>query len=75
MTALPDAVRTLLLGPNIAHAATVMPDGMPHVVPTWVGVEGEHIVARSGHVHRPADAVSTAPTAPSPITPPPATLL
>jgi PPOX class probable F420-dependent enzyme len=48
MDALPDAVRTLLLHPNIAHVATVMADGMPHVVPTWVGVEGEQIVFLTG---------------------------
>jgi PPOX class probable F420-dependent enzyme len=48
MNALPDGVRTLLHRPNIAHVATVMADGMPHVVPTWVGVEGEQIVFLTG---------------------------
>ena len=48
MDVLPDAVRTLLIRPNIAHVATVMADGMPHVVPTWVGVEGEHVVFLTG---------------------------
>ncbi|GGH36520.1 TIGR03618 family F420-dependent PPOX class oxidoreductase [Microbacterium album] len=25
----------------VAHVATLMPDGAPHSVPVWVGVEGE----------------------------------
>jgi PPOX class probable F420-dependent enzyme len=37
--ALPDDVRALLAAPNIAHVATVLPDGAPHAVPVWVGVE------------------------------------
>ncbi len=35
---LPDAVRELLEGPNLAHVATVLPDGAPHVVPVWIGL-------------------------------------
>jgi PPOX class probable F420-dependent enzyme len=26
----------------VAHIATLLPDGAPHSVPVWVGVEGEH---------------------------------
>lgn len=26
-----------------AHIATLMPDGAPHVVPVWVGVEGDRL--------------------------------
>jgi PPOX class probable F420-dependent enzyme len=26
---------------TVAHVATLMPDGAPHSVPVWVGVEGE----------------------------------
>jgi PPOX class probable F420-dependent enzyme len=40
---LPDDVRTLLGAPNIAHLATLLPDGAPHVMPMWVGVEGDRI--------------------------------
>ena len=36
---LPDAVRELLEARNFAHLATVLPDGAPHSVPVWVGVE------------------------------------
>ncbi|WP_426506745.1 PPOX class F420-dependent oxidoreductase [Dactylosporangium sp. McL0621] len=28
---------------NIAHIATVLPDGSPHSVPVWVGWEGDKI--------------------------------
>jgi PPOX class probable F420-dependent enzyme len=43
MAELPDDVRTLLEGPNYAHIATVLPDGGPHSVPIWVGMEGDRI--------------------------------
>lgn len=48
MTSMPDPVRELLTRPNIAHVATVMPDGMPHSVPTWIGVDGPHIMFITG---------------------------
>jgi PPOX class probable F420-dependent enzyme len=41
---IPDDVRTLLDAPNIAHIATVLPDGGPHCVPIWVGVEDDRVV-------------------------------
>lgn len=44
MSRLPDDVRELLDRPNLAHVATVMADGTPHAVPTWVGVLEGHIV-------------------------------
>jgi nitroimidazol reductase NimA-like FMN-containing flavoprotein (pyridoxamine 5'-phosphate oxidase superfamily) len=43
MTALPDDVRVLFEGPNYAHVATLMPDGAPHSVPVWIGVEAGRI--------------------------------
>ena len=43
MTELPDDVRALLDGTNIAHVATVLPDGGPHTVPVWIGLEGDRI--------------------------------
>ena len=43
MTQLPDDVRALFAGPNDAHVATLMPDGGPHSVPVWVGVEAGRI--------------------------------
>jgi PPOX class probable F420-dependent enzyme len=43
MTALPDDVRALFDGANYAHVATLMPDGSPHSVPVWIGMEGDHV--------------------------------
>jgi PPOX class probable F420-dependent enzyme len=41
---LPDDVRALFAGRNYAHLATVLPDGSPHTVPIWAGVEDGRIV-------------------------------
>ena len=43
MTALPDDVLALLDGPNIAHVATLLPNGSPHTVPVWIGIEGDRV--------------------------------
>jgi PPOX class probable F420-dependent enzyme len=43
MINLPDDVRALVEGPNIAHLATVLPDGAPHSVPLWVGLEDDRV--------------------------------
>ena len=48
MTGLEPHVRALLEAPNYAHLATVLPDGSPHSVPLWVGLEGDHIVFLTG---------------------------
>jgi PPOX class probable F420-dependent enzyme len=39
MAALPDDVRPLLEARNLAHVATVLPDGRPHTVPVWIALE------------------------------------
>jgi PPOX class probable F420-dependent enzyme len=44
MAALSDKVRALLDARNFAHVATTLPDGSPHSVPVWIGVEGDHVV-------------------------------
>jgi PPOX class probable F420-dependent enzyme len=44
MAELPDDVRALLVGRNFAHVATVLPDGAPHSVPVWIGLEGDRPV-------------------------------
>jgi PPOX class probable F420-dependent enzyme len=44
MTALDDEARALLTGPNLAHVATLLPDGGPHSVPVMIDLEGEHLV-------------------------------
>ncbi len=35
--------RELLEAPNFCNVATILRDGTPHVVPTWVDVEGDQI--------------------------------
>jgi PPOX class probable F420-dependent enzyme len=43
VASLPANVRVLFEGANFAHVATVLPDGAPHSVPVWVGLEGDRI--------------------------------
>lgn len=43
MTDLPEHVRALVEGPNTAHVSTLLPDGGPHSVPVWIGMEGDRI--------------------------------
>lgn len=43
MAPLPPEVRALFEGRNFAHVASLMPDGSPHTVPVWVGLEGDLI--------------------------------
>jgi PPOX class probable F420-dependent enzyme len=40
---MPDDVRRLLDLPSTAHLASLMPDGAPHSVPLWIGLEGEQV--------------------------------
>lgn len=43
-----DDLRGLLEGPNYVHVATLMPDGSPHSVAMWGGVEGDHVIIFTG---------------------------
>jgi PPOX class probable F420-dependent enzyme len=43
MTVLDDEARALFGGANIAHIATLLPDGGPHSVPVMIDVEGEYL--------------------------------
>jgi PPOX class probable F420-dependent enzyme len=43
MPALAEDVRTLFAGPNIAHIATLLPDGSPHSVAIWAGLHGDDV--------------------------------
>ncbi len=58
MATLPDDVRELLDGPNFVHVASTLPDGAPHVVAIWAGVErgpdGDRIVFFTGPATRKA---------------------
>jgi PPOX class probable F420-dependent enzyme len=38
-----DDVRGLFQGANFGHVATLMPDGSPHSVAVWVGLEGDRV--------------------------------
>ena len=44
MPGIPEDVRPLLEGRNFAHLATLLPDGSPHSVALWIGVEGDRVV-------------------------------
>ena len=49
MTADVDAdLRAYFEQPTIAHLATVLPDGAPHVVPIWVGLDGARLTILTG---------------------------
>jgi PPOX class probable F420-dependent enzyme len=43
MTMLNDEARALFAGPNIAHVATLLPDGAPHSTPVMIDIEGEYL--------------------------------
>ncbi|MEJ3652826.1 pyridoxamine 5'-phosphate oxidase family protein [Actinomycetes bacterium KLBMP 9759] len=43
MITLNDEARDLFAGPNVAHIATLLPDGGPHSVPVMVDLEGEYL--------------------------------
>jgi PPOX class probable F420-dependent enzyme len=44
MAELPPEVRALFEAANYGHVATLMPDGSPHSVAVWVGIEDDRIV-------------------------------
>lgn len=43
-----DRVRALLEGSNYVHVATLMPDGAPHSVAMWGGVDGDRVIVFTG---------------------------
>jgi PPOX class probable F420-dependent enzyme len=45
MSTIDDHLRALLEGANYAHVATLMPDGSPHSVAVWAGLEGDRAVS------------------------------
>jgi PPOX class probable F420-dependent enzyme len=47
-------IRRVLEGTSIAHLATSLPDGSPHVVPVFVGTQGDRIVFLTGPASRKA---------------------
>ena len=51
MAKLTPEARELLGARNMAHLATLMADGSPHVSPVWVGIEGDHLAIFSTAPH------------------------
>jgi PPOX class probable F420-dependent enzyme len=51
MAELTDEVRALLSARNMAHVATLMADGSPHVSPVWIAVEGDRLAIFSTQAH------------------------
>lgn len=45
---LSDEIKTFVDGSNLAHLATLMPDGSPQSVPVWVGRERERLLICTG---------------------------
>lgn len=41
---IPEDALDLFEKPALAHLATIMPDGTPHVTPVWVDYDGTHIL-------------------------------
>jgi PPOX class probable F420-dependent enzyme len=44
MARLTDDQAQLLKGPNLASVATVGPDSVPQLTPTWIDWDGEHVL-------------------------------
>lgn len=44
MAGIPEEAVPLLEGRHLAHVATVMADGSPHVTPVWIDHEGDTLV-------------------------------
>lgn len=63
-------VRRVLDGTPIAHLATVLPDGSPHVVPLWIGTHGDRIVFLTGPDSRKARNLRRDPRVAISLTPP-----
>ncbi len=47
MTELPSEYLDLFEKQSFAFVSTVLPDGAPHVTPTWVDYDGEHVLVNT----------------------------
>lgn len=63
-------VRSVLDGTAVAHIATVLPDGSPHSVPVFVGIEGDRIAIFTGPATRKARNLRRDPRVALSLTPP-----
>ncbi len=44
---LDDDTTRLAKGPNLATVVTLMPDGRPQALPTWIDTDGEHLLVNT----------------------------
>jgi len=63
-------VRRSVDGTQLAHLATVLPDGSPHTVPLWVATRGDQIVFLTGPGSRKARNLRHDPRVALSLTPP-----
>lgn len=47
MVTIPENYRDLFEKPSFAFVATLLPDGAPHVVPTWVDFDGDNLLVNT----------------------------
>ncbi len=47
MTSIPPEYRDLFEKRSFAFVATLLPDGAPHVTPTWIDFDGEHVLVNT----------------------------
>jgi len=52
MTTPPDGLLALLHRPSPCFIATTMPDGSPHLTPTWVDTDGDYILINTVQGYR-----------------------
>lgn len=54
MSQIPENYRDLLDRPTFAHVATLLPNGLPHVTPTWVDAtdDYEHVLVNTARTRR-----------------------
>lgn len=63
-------IRRVLDSKPVAHIATVLPDGSPHCVPVFVGIEGDRIAIFTGPATRKARNLRRDPRVALSLTPP-----
>ena len=63
-------VRRSVDGTQLAHLATVLPDGAPHCVPVWIGTHGDRIAVLTGPGSRKAGNLRRDPRVAISLTPP-----
>ncbi|WP_255196575.1 PPOX class F420-dependent oxidoreductase [Halorarius litoreus] len=47
MEPVPSEYQDLFEKPSIAYVATLLPDGTPHVTPTWIDFDGENLLVNT----------------------------